>query len=104
MEASNWSDAIVCCISGSFVVRYEVILQSSLTRRRRRLRATQPIRVSAKLKDGSASASGSARGIKVMEVGSSAPANPAPANPAPAAVEEPAEDEEEEANWLLIGY
>ena len=89
-----------------FVIRYEVILQSSLTRRRRRLRATQPIRVSAKLKDGSASASGHARGIKVMEMGSATPALPAPADPAPAApVAQPAaeEEEEDETNWLLIG-
>ena len=90
-----------------FVVRYEVILESSLTRRRRRLRATQPVRVSAKLKDGSASASGHARGIKVMEMGSATPVNPAPAAPAaPAApVAQPASDtaDEDETNWLLIG-
>lgn len=85
-----------------FVVRYEVILQSSLTRRRRRLRATQPIRVSARLKDGSASASGHARGIQVLEMGSTepVPADPAPADP----VAQPADAvEEDDTNWLLIG-
>ena len=90
-----------------FVIRYEVILQSSLNSRRRRLRATQPIRLSAKLKEGSASSSGHARGIKVMEFNNAAPADPAPAAPAaPAApVAQPADatEEEDETNWLLIG-
>jgi hypothetical protein len=85
-----------------FVVRYEVILQSSLTRRRRRLRATQPLRVSAKLKEGSASASGHARGIQVMEMGSTepVPVEPVPVEP----VAEPAAAaEEDNTNWVLIG-
>lgn len=86
-----------------FVIRYEVILQSSLTRRRRRLRATQPIRVSAKLKEGSASASGHARGIKVMEFNNAVPVVTAATTAAPTAATTAAPTEEDEINWLLIG-